>query len=419
MRKLGNVWVLTLSLAAIASAGVLGANWDRFRGPEGRGVANDKNIPVQFGEGKNLLWKVKMPGLGNSSPIIWNGQIFLQTSSPDGKERLLLCLDAKTGKTVWEKKYPGQFAKTHAKNSLASATPATDGEMVYAPIWDGKDVILHAHTLKGEPVWHRNLGEFKSQHGAGASPVLYKDKLFFAFDMDGKAVLYTLDKKTGKILWETPRDAYRACYSAPQILEKPGKEPELIITSTTAITSYNPDSGSQNWSWNWTFQSKMPLRTIATSIEIDGMLFACSGDGGGDRQMVALNLPTADGAKPVQAWENRKEFPYVPCVLNQGKNIYFVNDKGFAGCFEAKTGKRLWFERQPEANFTASPVMIDGKMYACSEEGDCYVFDATPTYNLLARNKIGEMIRATPAVADGRLFIRGANHLYCFSQEAK
>ena len=147
------------------------------------------------------------------------------------------------------------------------------------------------------------------------------------------------------------------------------------------------------------------------------MLFACSGDGGGDRHMIALRLQGAGPRTKVElAWQNKRDFPYVPTLLMRGEHLYFVNDKGMAGCYEARTGKRVWFERLPEAEFTSSPVLIDGKMYAASEGGEVFVIAAEPKFRLLARNPLGERVRATPAVADNRLYIRGQNHLFCIAK---
>ena len=146
-------------------------------------------------------------------------------------------------------------------------------------------------------------------------------------------------------------------------------------------------------------------------------MLASSGDGAGDRLTVGLKLPTAPGARPEQVWSNGKEFPYVPCLLTRGEHVYFVNDGGFAGCYEIKTGTKVWYERLPGATFTASPVMVDGKIYAGSEEGDIFVLAAEPKFHQLAQNQLGEQLRASPAVADGRLFVRGANHLFCFGKK--
>jgi outer membrane protein assembly factor BamB len=421
-----NVRIFLAASALIAFTGwAMAESWDRFRGPDGSGVARNQNLPVEFDEAKNLVWKVVVPGLGNSSPIIWENQLFLQTASTDGSTRTLLCLEPKTGKKLWERTTPGKKAAPpapHVKNTLASATPATDGKAVYIATWDGRNVILSALTMKGEPIWDQDLGEFVSQHGPGASPFLYRDKIYYAFDSDRKATIFAFDKASGKPLWSQPREAIdnSAAYASPWILEKGANGVELIITNSTAITSYNPDTGSRNWNWTWNWGSPKPspLRLVAGTLNIGNMLIACSGTSAG-RQTVGLSLPTDAGAAPVQVWSNKslKEFPYVPSPLQRDGYIYFVNDKGMAGCYEAKTGKRVWFEQLQGREFTASPVMIDNTIYAASEEGELYVIAAEPSFKMLAVNKIGDRFRASPAVADGRLFLRDTNHLYCFGKK--
>jgi outer membrane protein assembly factor BamB len=404
---------LVLLVAATGSAD----NWPRFRGPNGTGVAADKDVPVQWSETSGVLWKIPLPGLGNSSPVVWGDRVFVQTSLAGGKERQLVCVSASTGKLLWSRSVRGHNAKTHPKNTLASSTPATDGERVYAAFWDGSGILLAAYDMDGRPVWERNLGSFTSQHGAGASPVVYEDKVYFANDQDDISTLYVFDARTGKTVWQDRRPAFRACYSSPFVLEKPGQPPELIVVSTMAITSYEPHTGAKNWIYQWKFSAKFPLRTTGSAIAGDGMLFACSGDGGGDRHMIALRLDGAGPRTKVElAWENKRDFPYVPTLLKRGEHLYFVNDKGMAGCYEARTGKRVWFERLPEAEFTSSPVLIDGKMYAASEGGEVFVIAAEPKFRLLARNPLGERVRATPAVADNRLYIRGQHHLFCIAK---
>jgi outer membrane protein assembly factor BamB len=416
----------------ILTAGAARAdNWERFRGPNGDGISNDKNIPVKFSASEGVLWKTPISGIGYSSPVVWGDYLFLQTAAETGATRTLICLDAKTGKERWQRGIPGAKAKIHQLNSLASGTPATDGEAVYVPFWNGKDVILTAYNFKGDKLWDRNLGEFVSQHGAGISPIIYKDLLIYANDKDAfrdvnkktgpvanPSKLLALNKKTGETVWERPRAAVRACYSVPFLLENPGKAPELIVTSTTAITSYEPESGKPNWNWTWPFLND-PLRTIAATVHANGLLLACSGDGSGERMMVAVAMNgQGKEARPDKLWSNTKEFPYVTCPLIRGDHVYFVNDLGLAGCYQVKTGKRVWFERLPDAKFYASPVMIDGKIYSGSEQGDVYVIAADPTsYQLLAKNAIGERIRATPAVANGRLYLRTQSNLYCIGSK--
>jgi outer membrane protein assembly factor BamB len=396
----------------------LADNWPRFRGPNGAGIANDRDIPVHFDDKGGILWKVPVGGQGNSSPVVWGKHLFLQATTPDGKQRLLSCFDAASGKTLWTRTAPGAMARTHELNTLASSTPATDGDIVVTVFWDGKEIALAAYDFHGKQRWQRNLGDFKSQHGAGASPIFYRDKIFLADDQDGVATLFAFNKNTGEIAWKAPREAYRACYSAPFILEKPGAAPELIVVSTMSTRSYHPDTGSVNWSWQWKFSGKMPLRTTGSPIYANDMIFACSGDGYGPRHMVAVKLHgSGSEARPELAWENKKDFPYVPCLLSRGEHLYFVNDRGFAGCFVAETGKQVWLKRLAEDKFISSPVLIDGKMYAASVDGDVYVLAAETTYQLLGKSRLGERFLASPAVANNRLYLRGENHLFCIGKK--
>ncbi len=430
------VRTVLLLLALGGLAGTAGAdNWDRFRGPNGTGTVNDKDVPLTFGPSENVLWKTPLPGVGNSSPVVWGKHLFVQSAARDGKERMLVCIDTTTGKIRWQKTIPGVSVQIRKDSSLASSTPTTDGEAVYVSFWDGKDILVSAYSMAGTPLWSKNLGPFFSQHGAGALPILYKDKLILANDMDAyveskdksrkpvpvahPSLLLALNKKTGEMVWETPRDAERACYSAPFLLDQAGQAgPDLVIVSTTAVTGYDPRDGMKKWeAKDWQANDvRMPLRTVASSALCGGVLVACSGDGAGDRFAVGLALPTNGSAAPPKSLWKTKDFPYVPCPLAHGEHFYFVSDTGFAGCYHAQSGKRLWRERLADTPFYASPLLIDGKVYAASEIGDVYVFAADPSYSLLARNELGERIRATPAVADGRLYIRGERHVYCIGK---
>jgi photosystem II stability/assembly factor-like uncharacterized protein len=405
-------------------------NWDRFRGPNGTGTSDDKEVPLTFGAHENVIWKVALPGAGNCSPVVWGKHLFLQFASNDGTLRSLLCLDTADGKIRWEKSIRAELAKVRADSSLASSTPTTDGKAVYVSFWDGKEILVSAYNFQGDLLWSKGLGSFNSQHGAGASPILFQDKLILANDMDiddfdtkvpnaRPSMLIALDKRTGRMIWETPRKAERACYSAPFLLPKPGqKNPELVVTSTTAVTGYNVETGAKLWeAKGWQEHAiKTPMRTVASPALAGDILCVCSG---GDAGRFAIGLDLGDLGKtdlPRRLWENRKDFPYVPSPLARGEHFYFVNDVGFAGCYHARTGKCMWFERLASTGFHASPLIINGNVYATSIVGDVYVFAAEPTFRLLARNELDETVRATAAVVDGRLYIRGERHLYCIGK---
>jgi len=401
--------VLSWSLAA-------GADWPRFRGPNGHGLAEDKSIPISWSGTESLAWKTLIPGVGNSSPIVWGDRIFLQSADTNGKARYLYCIRATDGKILWSSSAPGGPAKTHKKNSLASGT--TDGKQVYALFWNGQQLVLVAYNFDGKEQWTRTVGRYASQHGAGHSPMLFEDKVIVAFDQDGAAEIVAYHTKDGTPAWSRKRTPFRACYSTPFLLEQPGRPTELIVASTAGLTGYDPRNGNEIWNWTWEFD-KMPLRTVASPVYCDGMILATSGDGGGARHAVGIR---AGGKGDITAshfvWDNKKTLPYVPCMLPLGQHVYFVNDLGVAGCLEPKTGNILWMGRI-DGNFTASPILVDGKVYAINEEGTVYVFAADKSgFKQLGMSSVGEPVIASPAVANGRLFIRGQKHLFCYAKKS-
>jgi outer membrane protein assembly factor BamB len=389
--------------------------WSRFRGPNGTGQSDAKGIPIEWDGTDALLWKVAVPGRGNSSPIGWGRRIFIQSASDNGQERLLVCLGVEDGKVLWTRSLPGSPKQTHLKNTLATSTPAADEERVYALSWDGEVLMLHAYTHDGGPVWERNLGPFAGQHGAGISPIVFNRKIFLANDQDGSSSLIALDAKSGEKAWQVARPAFDACYSTPFVLERPGAPDILIVASSAGITAYDPGTGKEIWNWIWTFRNK-PLRTVASPVYANGLVFANSGEGGGARHTVAVRIPRdGTGDPPQLAWESLKTFPYVPTMLALGNYLCWVNDSGIAGCNVAATGEPVWTERLG-GNMVASPVLIDGKIFSVSEDGDVFVFSAPPVFRLLAKNSIAEVVRATPAVVGNRLLIRGSAHLFCFGR---
>ena len=405
---------ILLLTAALSQAG----NWPRFRGPNGTGESDDKSIPITFSETENMLWKTALPGIGHSSPIVWGDSLFLQSASPDGKDRWLICVDTKDGSIRWKTTIPGSKATIHKFNSFASSTSATDGERVYSVFWDGKKIAMYAHDFKGKELWKRDLGDYESQHGVGHSPLVYGGKVIFANDQDGLAVLIALDAKTGEVAWQAKRKAFRACYSTPFVMQKGGGPVELIVASTSGITSYDPANGKENWDYSWKFDG-MALRTVSSPVTTGGFIFANSGDGSGARHTIAVKVGSkGQDVSHNLAWEEKKTYPYVPCMLTRGEYLFWVNDKGLAGCTVAATGKEVWSERLGSP-VTASPILVHGDIYVVGEDGTVYVYAASAEYKLLGQSKIGESVSATPAVADGKLFIRGNKHLFCIGKKTE
>jgi outer membrane protein assembly factor BamB len=413
IRSLVGVACLAGSLRPAAAS-----DWPRFRGPNGAGISTDTGVPVEFGEKKNLHWKVEIPGAGNSSPIVSKQRIFLQTASDNGRERQLLCLDLVNGNTLWSRAAPGGKGTIHDKNTMASSTAAADGLRVYVSFWDGKGLSVAAYDYGGKRMWTRDLGSFTSQHGAGHSPIVVGDKVFLAKDQDGSAEVVALHASSGDVAWKASRPAHRACYSTPFLLEQPGADPELLVTSTFGVTAYDPETGSERWKWDWETNDRH-LRTVGSAITHQGQLFLYGGDGKGDRQTAAVTLGRNGHASAID-WEFRKaNLPYVPCPLARGDLFFYVNDFGMAVCLVAKTGENLWLNRLDGGDVTASPIMVEDRIYSVSESGVVSVFAAEPAFKLLASTELDEGVKASPAVADGRLLIRGAKHLYCFGRTGK
>ncbi len=412
-------WIACVAFASM-SGFVVAGDWPRFRGPNGTGVVADKGVPVEWTE-KNYLWKTPVPGVGHSSPIVHSGRVFLQSASNDGKERWLLCFDAVKGDMLWKQPSSGRRAHIHNLNSLASSTPATDGERVYALFWDGDNIHLNAFNFKdGKPLWQKDLGGFKSQHGVGHSPIVIDGKVIVANDQDGSARLLAFDARDGEPPWQTERKAFRACYSTPFVREIENGGKELIVASSAGVAGYNPADGKANWWYTWKF-AKAPLRTVASPILANNLIIATSGDGAGDRDIIAVKLGSkGEASRDTLVWENRKNypFPYVPCPLARGDYVYSVHDKGVASCHATATGEEMWNERLDASGFTASPILVDGKIYAVANNGTVHVLEAATKYKTLAANKLGERVSSSPAVADNRLFVRGEKHLFCIGQPA-
>ena len=427
-RRLTAIWLLPTLAGLLACAAAPAADWPRFRGPNGTGVSTDQDVPVQWSDKDGVLWKVPIPGRGNSSPIVWGDRLFVQSAAEDGSERWLFCLNADSGEVIWKKTAPGAAAHTHPKNTLASSTPATDGERVYAVFWDGKGLLLVAYDFKsGDQVWSKDLGPYESEHGAGISPMVYDGRVYVAddqgasqnYDTTAPSTVMAFNAKDGTDAWKAPRKSFRACYSTPFILEAEKGKPELIVASTAGVTSYDPAGGAENWNYVWSF-STHPLRTVASPILADGLVIANAGEGGQGRSLIALRPGgKGDVTKTGLVWKNEKAFSYVPTLLAFGDSLYCVNDDGFASCHNARNGDEKWTKRLG-GHFSSSPVLIDGKIYAANEDGDVFVFEANSReYKQLAINSLGEGVISSPAASNGRLYYRGKENLICIGKPGK
>lgn len=405
-----------VSVLALAIGGTLtAADWPRFRGPNGTGVG-DPDAPVKWTK-DDIAWKTPIPGLGHSSPIVVAGKVFLQSSTADGKKRLLVAVDAGTGKVAWTAGIDADKAELrHPKASLAASTPAADADRVYACFWTGKAVEVHAFDHAGKPQWKAPLGDFEAEHGAGMSPVVFAGKVYVNYDQDGTAALVALDAGTGEKKWSASRKAHRACPTTPLIRTLADGKSELVVTSTTGVGGYDPDTGNTNWSWaiEWP-AGKKNLRAVASPVVAGNFVIAACGEGTITGRRAIAVVP---GRTPKAAWEKTKDTSYVPTPVVKGDHLYWIRDDGFAVCAAIKTGDPVWTERVFNKPVSASPILVGDTVLAIAEDGKAVAFKATPDgLDTVGESPIGEAVFATPAAANGKLYVRGGEHLFCVSKK--
>lgn len=398
---------LCLAIAFIVSVSgrTFGENWPAWRGPRGDGTSLEKDVPVNWSATENIVWKVPIPGKGHASPIVWGDRIFVVTALEDRNQRVLLCLDRANGRALWQRVVlESPLEKLHALNSRASSTPATDGEKVYVSFLDRDKMFVAAYDFDGNEVWSVRPGVFSSRHGYCSSPVLWKDKVLVNGDHDGPAYLAALDRATGETIWKTPRPNKTRSYCPPIVRHIEGRN-QMILSGSLCVASYDPDTGEQHWIIDG------PTEQYVASLVYNGdLLFMTCGFP--DRFVQAIR-PNGSGnvTKTHVAWQIEKDCAYVPSPIAIGPYFLGISDTGAATCYEAATGKSLWRERLGP-HFSASLVTANGLAYFLSDKGVMTIVKPGPKFEVVARNDLGEQMRASPAISDGQIYLRGANNLY-------
>lgn len=403
---------LVAALAVMAVASAHAENWTRFRGDQGDGVSHQKGIPVTWSQG-DYEWNIELPGIGHSSPVIFGDKLFITSAEDEGALRHLFCLNVNTGEQIWSITVGHNKSHKHIKGSWASSTPATDGERVYVTFSDEERSTLAAWDYQGHLIWRRNLGPFKSQHGQGVSPIVFDGMVILANDQDGPSSVMAFDAKTGKTVWSVLRSSRETAYATPMIYQPKGQKAQLItVSGPEGVTSLDPYTGKMNWT-----TGELPNRPVACPIISDGLIIASFGAGGIGKLLVAVD-PEADesAGEPRIVYRRERILPYVPTSVVHKGHVYLWNDNGVVSCMELKTGKNVWTERIG-GNFSGSTVLIDGKIYAINEDGKCIVIAASPKFEVLGENDLGDPSHSTPAVAGGRLYLRTFHRLAALKAE--
>ncbi|MEZ5400564.1 MAG: PQQ-binding-like beta-propeller repeat protein [Bryobacteraceae bacterium] len=435
------------AMGALWAAVCLGGDWPQWRGPASQGVSAETGLPVRWGPAQNIDWTAELTGFGASSPIVVNGLAIVTSqigsySQADGRDprlarddrdlagresaigsgiaasggKLELAVEAfrvSDGKRAWEVRMPveGPRPDMHEKHNLATPTPATDGERVYAWFGNGQ---LAALELDGKVAWKRSLGEYGSflnLWGHGSSPALYKDSVILLVDHRPVSYLLALDKNTGKELWKVDRGSGRVSHSTPVIADGPNG-PEMIVNSSERIDAYDPATGK--FLWHAAAERQTP---IPTAVSHGGMIYMARGYRNSD--ILAIR---PGGRGDVTESHIQYRIPnggsYVPSILYYQGLLYMTNEVGVVTCADARTGERVWRQRLGGI-FFASPVGAGGHVYMMSETGETYVLAAGREAKVVATNTLPGRFLASPAVSGGRVFLRSDGKLFAVGGAGK
>jgi outer membrane protein assembly factor BamB len=458
-----------LTVLTAVQLGAAPGGWPGFRGPSGNGLAEGPEAPLTWSATENVRWAVDIPGRGWSSPIVWNGRVYVTTAigskpfkqpspglygndyiaelrkqglpdeevlkrvrqrdneAPEESDEIryvVLALDAGTGKVLWEKEAHKGLPSggRHRKNTYASETPVTDGERLYVSF--GQNIGMFCFSLDGELLWKRQWPPTRIylDFGTASSPVVHGGRVFVQQDSEDGSHLTALDAKTGKDLWRTPRiyDGFlKSSWSTPFVWTHAART-ELVTTGHGMIRSYDVATGAELW------RITIPGITMPTPSPLvsNGVLYVGTGaqNGEANRPFFAIrpgaqgDITPKDGetGNAYVAWRQPKASGYTPSALVHDGRVYLVHDTGIMGVYAADTGRELFKARVGGVGhtFSASPVAVGDRLYFLDEEGTTVVLAAGDTYKELAQNKLDEMTLASPAVAEGSLFIRTEKRLY-------
>ncbi|MBI3413884.1 MAG: PQQ-binding-like beta-propeller repeat protein [Verrucomicrobia bacterium] len=467
---------IALFVATLLNANSLHAesNWPQFRGPNGSGIAADGKPPIHFGLTTNLIWKTNLPP-GNSSPCIWSDRIFL-TAFADGKLETL-CLDRRDGKILWRQTAPTEKTEpTHRLGNPATPTPATDGRRVY--VYFGSFGLL-AYDFAGKEVWRKPLATPVVEFGTSASPILAGEMVILVCDQDLGSYLLAVESATGKTIWKTDRAEFRRSFATPFVWRHGGGE-ELIVPGSLWLKSYNLKDGSERWtvrgtsrvacsspvagdemlfSASWNVGGDASDRITMPSFDE----FAAEHDTNKDGVLSRDEIPAGpirdrfnqidlnkDGLATPEEWKNMAEMfakagnallairpggrgditathvtwsstrslPYVSSPLFYEGRLYTMKNGGLASCYDAKTGKAFYQDERVGApgDYYSSAVAAAGNIYVASQNGVIVVLGAGEKFEMLARTDFGEQIMATPAIVDGKIYVRTEKQLCAFGR---
>ncbi len=432
-------WVLSISARAADVPKEQLHNWHQWRGPLASGMAPQGDPPLKWDDQTNVKWKTALPGKGSATPVAWNDRVFVLTAVDTGRvaatadrpkandrfvkrtnapktyyKFLILCLDRKTGKVLWQRTAAEQVPHegTHPTHSYAAASPTTDGKFVYASFGSRG---IYCYDLEGKLRWKRNLGLMQTRYGwgEGTSPVIHGDTVIVNWDHEGPSVLVALDARTGETHWKVDRKE-PSSWATPLVVEHQGKT-QVIVNGKNRVRSYDLRTGKVLWDCGG-----QTINAIPSPVAAGGVVYCMTGYRGSAAYAIPLNATGDITDQGKTLWSYNRGTPYVPSPLLAGDRLYFTQGNNpLLTCLNTKTGKAV-IDRQrlPGLNtLYASPAGARDRIYITDREGTTLVIRRADKLEILATNRLDEPIDASPVIVGKQLFLRGHKHLYCL--EAK
>jgi outer membrane protein assembly factor BamB len=404
--------LLAVGFVAFARA----ENWPAWRGPLGTGISQEKSAPLEWSKDKNIKWQIKLPGPGNSTPIIWEGRVYLTCAAPGGKQRGTYCYDRKTGEEIWKKvvEFSGE-EPTHPTNPACSASPVTDGERL---VVSHGSAGLFCYDLDGKELWKKDLGKVEHIWGYAASPVIYKDLVIQNVGPGTNSYVIAMNKKTGNEVWRNEYDLmksakideYRGSWSTP-VIYNDGKQDVMLLTLPEKLRAVDPATGEEIWSCSG------PSKLFYTSPIIAGdVIVAMCGYGG--PAMAARGGGKGDVTDANRLWVHENNPQRVGSGVVVDGKVYLMNEDGLVWCIDAQSGEIHWKERVGGSAWS-SGVYAAGRLYFTDMQSRVYVIEpSAESCKVLAKNSLdGKTMRASPAFSNGEIFLRTDEALYCVSEK--
>lgn len=411
-RILPAILLIAASIALAAEA----ENWPRFRGPNGQGISESTGIPVQFTM-DDLAWSKDLGGTGHASPIVWENTVYVTAADKESGKRVLHAFRAADGEELWRHEFTLPAIFTTTFNSQATPTPTADAAGVYTLWYGEKGALVVAHDHAGKERWRREFGTFKLQHGPGASPIVHDGLVVITLEQEEntsglRSFWYGLEADTGETRWELERAAGAKASSATAcVYTDPSGEDFIVVPSFShGICAVRPADGLVAWEEPKTMQA----RVVSSIVLADDLLVATCGTGSKGMQLVATRPATRDAAARVVHDIAERFVSYVPTGVYADGRLYLTHDLGDITCLDIKTFQPIWSER-PAGKSLGSAILVEDRLYRMDLEGTVSCVRAGDTYELLGLSPLGEATQATPAVANGRMFLRTASKLHCLA----